>query len=62
MTFLRTLEQYGLDVSIRQAGIDFANSRYPLWCANDAGRKNLRAGIAPPDSGHPAVQQMPERH
>lgn len=53
MTFLRTLEQYGLDVSIRQAGIDFANSRYPLWCANRAGRSNLRNGIAPPDSSHP---------
>jgi hypothetical protein len=53
MTFVRTLEQYGLDVSIRQAGIDFANSLYPLWCANDAGRKNLRKGIAPPDSSHP---------
>ena len=53
MTFLRTLEQYGWDVSIRQAGIDFANSGYPLWHANKAGRDNLRAGIAPPDSGHP---------
>ena len=53
MTFLRSLEQYGLDVSIRQAGIDFANSEYPLWCANLAGRTNLRKGIAPPDSSHP---------
>jgi ADP-ribosylglycohydrolase len=53
MTFLRTLELYGLDVSIRQAGIDFANSRYKLWHANKAGRTNLRRGIAPPDSGHP---------
>jgi hypothetical protein len=53
MTFLRTLELYGFDVSIRQAGIDFANSRYKLWHANLAGRDNLRAGIAPPDSGHP---------
>jgi len=53
MTFLRTLELYGLDVSIRQAGIDFANSGYPLWHANKAGRDNLRQGIAPPDSGHP---------
>jgi hypothetical protein len=53
MTFLRTLELYGFDVSIRQAGIDFANSGYPLWHANKAGRDNLRAGIAPPDSGHP---------
>jgi hypothetical protein len=53
MTFLRTLELHGLDVSIRQAGIDFANSGYALWHANRAGRDNLRKGIAPPDSGHP---------
>jgi len=59
MTFLRTLEEYGLDVSIRQAGIDFANSGYPLWCANAAGRKNLRSGIAPPDSSHPQFTKCP---
>jgi hypothetical protein len=59
MTFLRTLEQYGLRASIRQAGLDFANSEYPLWCANNAGRKNLRAGIAPPDSGHPKFNSCP---
>jgi len=53
MTFLQTLDKHGLDCSIRQAGIDFANSGYRLWHANAAGRNNLRAGIAPPDSGHP---------
>jgi hypothetical protein len=53
MTFLRTLELYGMDVPIRQAGIDFANSGYRLWHANRNGRDNLRQGIAPPDSGHP---------
>ena len=53
MTFLRTMEEHGLDVSIRQAGIDFANSGYPLWHANVGGRRNLRSGIAPPDSSHP---------
>jgi hypothetical protein len=53
MTFLRTLEQYGFNCSIHQAGIDFANSGYPLWHANNEGRTNLRKGIAPPDSGHP---------
>lgn len=53
MTFLRTLEVYGWDVSIRQAGIDFANTGYILWHANSAGRALLREGIAPPDSGHP---------
>ena len=57
MTFLRTLELYGFDVSIRQAGIDFANSGYRLWHANLAGRNNLRRGIAPPDSGHPAFNR-----
>jgi hypothetical protein len=57
MTFVRTLELYGFDVSIRQAGLDFANSGYPLWHANRAGRDNLRAGIAPPDSGHPRYNQ-----
>jgi hypothetical protein len=57
MTFLRTMELFGLDCSIRQAGIDFANSRYPLWHANAAGRDNLRRGIAPPDSGHPRFNQ-----
>jgi len=53
MTFLQSLELHGLDVSIRQAGIDFANSGYDLWHANRFGRRNLRNGIAPPDSGHP---------
>src|SRR5690606_31365201 len=28
MTFLNTLETYGLDVSAAQAGIDFANTEY----------------------------------
>ena len=58
MTFLRTMEQYGLDCSIRQAGIDFANSRYDLACANWVGRENMRKdGIAPPDSGHPSFNK-----
>ncbi len=53
MTFLSTLDQYGLDASIRQAGIDFANTGYTLWAANKTGRRNLRYGIAPPASSHP---------
>jgi len=53
MTFLRSMEEYGFDVSQNQAGIDFANSAYMLWVANAAGRDNLRNGIAPPNSGHP---------
>jgi hypothetical protein len=59
MTFLRSMEQYGFGVSIRQAGIDFANSQYALWAANNAGRTNLRNGIAPPDSSHPQFNKCP---
>lgn len=57
MTFLRSMEEHGLDVSIRQAGIDFANSEYALWHANLCGRTNLRADIAPPNSSHPAFNK-----
>ncbi len=53
MAFLQSLEHHGLDVSIRQAGIDFAQAEYGLAHANKVGRNNLRLGIAPPDSGHP---------
>ncbi|MFC2125230.1 ADP-ribosylglycohydrolase family protein [Bacteroidota bacterium] len=57
MTFLKTLEDYGFDVSIRQAGIDFANSQYKLWHANRYGRENLQNGIAPPYSGYPEYNE-----
>jgi hypothetical protein len=52
-TFVRTLEQYGLDVSAKQAGLDFARTTFNLWGANLVGRNNIRCGIMPPDSGHP---------
>ena len=53
MTFIKTMEDYGIDCSIQQAGLDFANSEYMLWGANEAARENLRLGIAPPESSHP---------
>jgi len=59
MTFLSSLERFGVEVSQRQAGLDFANSGYRLWCANAAGRTNLRQGIAPPDSSHPKFNAWP---
>jgi len=60
MTFLRTLETRGTAVTAADAGIDFANSRYHLWCANHNGRNNLRRGIAAPDSGHPNFHPSPD--
>lgn len=53
LTFIKTLEDYGIDCTIEQAGVDFANSEYLLWGANRAGRSNLRKGISPPASSHP---------
>ena len=59
MTFLKSLEDHGLDVTIRQAGIDYANSEYYVVCANGSGRSNLRSGIAPPDCAHPKLHGRP---
>jgi hypothetical protein len=53
MTFLKALEDFGLDISYEQAGKAFADSEYPLWHANRVGRDNVRRGVMPPLSGHP---------
>ena len=53
MTFIDTMLRRGIGVSCREAGIDFANSAYRLWCANLNARNNLRNGIAAPASSHP---------
>lgn len=53
MTFLKALEDHGLDITFEQAGKAFGESRYDLWHANKFGRVNIRQGIMPPLSGHP---------
>ena len=53
LTYLQALEDKGLAVTSAEAGRFLANSRYGLAHANDIGRRNLRAGILPPNSGHP---------
>lgn len=53
MTFLKAIEDYGLDVTFEEAGKAFAETQFPLWHANRVGRDNVRAGIMPPKSGHP---------
>ena len=59
MTFLKTLEKYGPDVSIRQAGIDFANSRYELWHARRAGTIFVPASLRPgPDIRNTTPMRM----
>lgn len=53
MTFLKALEDHGLDITLEQAGAAFAATEYDLWHANRVGRENVRKGITPPASGHP---------
>ncbi len=53
MTFLAALVEHGLGITFEQAGRAFADTGYPLWHANFAGRENIRHGIMPPLSGHP---------
>jgi hypothetical protein len=50
---LKTLKNHGSKATYKQAGVDFRDSKYRLWHANMAARTNLRAGIMPPQSGHP---------
>jgi hypothetical protein len=53
MTFLKAIEDHGLDVTYEQAGKAFADTKFELWHANKFGRENLRKGIMPPKSGNP---------
>jgi hypothetical protein len=53
MTFLKAIENYGLDILPKQAGRAFASTKYELWHANLFGRENVRLGIMPPRSGNP---------
>lgn len=54
LTFLETIEKYGLDASMETFGKEFGKSKYPLWHANASGRENILAGVMPPLSGHPS--------
>lgn len=53
MTFLKSLEKYGIGVTGVQAGRDFAQTLFELWHANEFARENVRLGIMPPMSGNP---------
>jgi ADP-ribosylglycohydrolase len=57
MTFLKAMEEHGIDITPAQAGKAFAESEYDLWHANLAGRENVRAGLMPPLSGHPVYNR-----
>jgi hypothetical protein len=53
LTFLMTMDQYGMDAPAKKFQELFARAGYHLWHANVQARKNYFDSIFPPQSGHP---------
>lgn len=53
MTFARVMDTIGLNATPEQYGDAFKDSKYGLWHANAAARRNLNRGIKAPMSGNP---------
>ena len=53
LTFMMTMDQFGMDAPAQKFQELFAKSGYKLWHANVQGRKNYFDSIFPPQSGHP---------
>lgn len=53
LTFLMTMDQYGMEAPAKKYHELFAKSGYQLWHANVQARKNYFDSIFPPQSGHP---------
>jgi hypothetical protein len=53
MTFAHVMDTIGLDATTADYGEAFKNSKYRLWHANAAARRNLNRGLKAPLSGDP---------
>jgi hypothetical protein len=53
LTFLMSMDKYGLDAPAKKFQEMFAKAGYPLWHANVQARKNYYDSIFPPASGNP---------
>ena len=53
MSFMMTMDEYGMDAPADKFAESFANAGYRLWHANVQARKNFWDGIMPPQSGSP---------
>lgn len=53
LTFLMTMDQYGMEAPAKKYQELFAKAGYQLWHANVQARKNYFDSIFPPQSGHP---------
>ncbi len=53
LTFLMSMDKYGMDAPARKFQEMFARAGYPLWHANMQARKNYYDSIFAPQSGYP---------
>ncbi len=53
LTFMMTMDKYGMDAPAKKFQEMFAKSGYMLWHANVQARKNYYDSISPPASGNP---------
>lgn len=53
LTFMMTMDKYGMDAPAVKYQEMLAKAGYHLWCANMQARKNYFDGIFPPQSGNP---------
>lgn len=53
LTFMMTMDRYGMDAPAKKFQELFAKAGYMLWHANVQARKNYFDSIFPPQSGHP---------
>lgn len=53
MSFLMTMDKFGMEASAEKFAKSFANAGYMLFHANRKARKNIWDGIMPPKSGNP---------
>ncbi len=53
LTFLMTMDRFGIDAPAKKFQETFAEAGFPLWHANVQSRKNYYDSIFPPQSGEP---------
>jgi hypothetical protein len=52
LSFMKVIEEEGVDAPAQSFALSFANADYKLWFANQTARYNILNGLTPPESGH----------
>ena len=52
LSFMKVIEEEGVDAPAQSFALSFANADYKLWFANQSARYNIQNGLIPPESGH----------